>query len=385
MSRSEKGGRLETADCVVVGAGVVGLACARALALCGRDVVVLEEEGAIGSGSSSRNSEVIHAGIYYPHGSLKAAACVEGRRRLYAYCADKGVAHNKCGKLIVANDETQVALMGDLLAFAQANGVENIAWIDAEAAHALEPALSCRGALFSRETGIIDSHGYMLSLQGDLEDAGGMIAFETAVLGGAVTRDGIVLRARSQGAEMEFLARWVVNSAGLSAGALLAAVDGFPARFAPDVRYAKGNYFSLSGPSPFSRLVYPAPEPGGLGVHLTLDLAGHARFGPDVEWVDTLDYDVDPGRGDRFYAEIRKYWPGLPDGALAPAYAGVRPKLAGPGEPAADFRIDGPAVHGVPGLVNLLGIESPGLTASLVLAQLVQKAFDEAALARGAA
>jgi len=367
---------VETAECVVIGAGVVGLACARAMARAGLDVIVAEATRAIGSETSSRNSEVIHAGIYYPPGSLKAASCVEGRRRLYAYCLEKGVAHNRCGKLIVAHDEAQTALMAALLETARVNGVENIDWIDADATRALEPQLSCTGALFSRETGLIDSHAYMLALQGDLEDAGGVIAFETAVLGGAVSSDGLVLRVRSAGEESEILARRVVNCAGLHAGALLKALEGFPAAAIPRVQYVKGSYFALSGPSPFSRLVYPTPERGGLGVHLTLDLAGHARFGPDVEPVETIDYTVDPSRSEGFYAAIRRYWPALPDGALAPAYAGVRAKLARPGEPESDFLIQGPADHGVPGLVSLLGVESPGLTASLVLADLALSSLE---------
>ena len=369
---------METIDCVVVGAGVVGLACARALAQAGRDVVVLEAASAIGTETSSRNSEVIHAGLYYPPGSLKAESCLQGRRRLYAYCAERGIAHRRCGKLVVACDDGEVPRLEALLANGLTNGVEGLDWLGPGEVADLEPALTCRAALLSRETGILDSHAYMLALQGDLEEAGGMIAFGTRVAGGAVTADGIALRAAdSRGVETHLLARSVVTSAGLHADRLLACLDGFPADHLPTLSYAKGSYFTYSGRSPFRHLVYPVPEAAGLGVHITLDLGGQLRFGPDVEWTATLDYAVDPARADGFYAAVRRYWPGLPDGTIQPGYAGIRPKLAPRGAPARDFLIQGPETHAVPGLVNLLGIESPGLTASLDLADRVARVLDD--------
>lgn len=365
---------METIDCVVVGAGVVGLACAKALAQAGSDVVVLEAALAIGTETSSRNSEVIHAGLYYPPGSLKAQSCLQGRRRLYAYCAERGIAHRRCGKLIVACDDGEVTRLEALLANGLANGVEGLDRLGRDEVADLEPALTCRAALLSRETGILDSHAYMLALQGDLEEAGGMIAFGTRLVGGEITADGIALRAQhSANAETHLLARSVVTSAGLHADRLLASLDGFPADHLPRLSYAKGSYFTYSGRSPFRHLVYPVPEAAGLGVHITLELGGQLRFGPDVEWTDTLDYAVDPKRADGFYAAVRRYWPGLPDGSIHPGYAGIRPKLASRGEPARDFLIQGPETHGVPGLVNLVGIESPGLTASLDLADRVAR------------
>ncbi|MBX9930033.1 MAG: NAD(P)/FAD-dependent oxidoreductase [Methylobacterium sp.] len=370
---------METIDCIVVGAGVVGLACARALARAGRDVVVIEAAGSIGTETSSRNSEVIHAGLYYPPGSLKAESCLSGRHALYAYCTERAIAHRRCGKLIVACDEEEVARLEALLTNGVANGVEGLEWMDAEAVTGLEPALRCRKALFSRETGIIDSHAYMLSLRGDLEDAGGMIALETSVLGGEILADGIGLRTRGgDGAETSFLARSLVTCAGLRSDRLLRALSGFPAGQVPRLSYAKGNYFTYSGRSPFRHLVYPVPEAAGLGVHITLDLGGQLRFGPDVEWTDNLDYDVDPARASGFYDAVRRYWPDLPDGTIQPGYAGIRPKLAARGEPARDFLIQGPETHGIPGLVNLLGIESPGLTASLDLGDRVARLLAEA-------
>lgn len=360
----------ETVDALVIGAGVVGLAVARALALAGRDVVVLEAESLIGSQMSSRNSEVIHAGIYYPAGSLKARLCVEGRRRLYAYAAERGVAHNRCGKLIVASEPDQVPMLAGFLAKARANGVENMRQLTKSETLALEPALRAEGALLSPETGIIDSHGLMLAYQGEAEDHGAMIAFDTPVTGGEATPDGVILDTP----EMRLKARTVVNCAALSAVAVAARLRGFPAAHLPRLTLAKGSYFSLSGATPFTRLIYPAPEPGGLGVHLTLDLQGRARFGPDVEWIETPDgdpdYAVDPARGDRFYAAIRRYWPDLADGALAPSYSGIRPKIGEDPKGFADFAIQGPETHAVPGLWNLFGIESPGLTSSLALGEL---------------
>jgi len=352
-------------DCAVIGAGVVGLAIARALALQGREVIVLEAEGAIGTGTSSRNSEVIHAGIYYPQGSLRAQLCVEGRHALYAYAGERGVPHRRCGKLIVATSATQVADLESIIAKARANGVDDMAMLTRAQAQSLEPALECLAAAYSPSTGIVDSHGLMLSLQGDLEQAGGVVALMSAVLRAECTGDGIVLHAKD-GTALRCAS--VVNAAGLSAPLLARRFEGLPPSAVPEAYFAKGNYFTLAGRAPFSRLIYPVPEAAGLGVHLTLDMGGQAKFGPDVQWVDSPDdLVVDPQRGDGFYAEVRRYWPGLPDGALIPGYAGIRPKISGPGEAARDFVIDGPSVHGVPGLVNLFGIESPGLTSSLAI------------------
>ena len=360
----------DSIDCVVIGAGVVGLAVARALALEGREVVVLEAADAIGTETSSRNSEVIHAGIYYPAGSLKARFCVEGKHFLYAYCAERGIPHRRCGKMIVATRPGQDAYLEKLRAQAIANGVDDLHLVDGAAARAIEPELACDAALLSPSTGIIDSHSLMLAYQGDAEAHGAMVAFLSPVLGGDVRNDGIDLRVG--GAEPTTLrARLVVNAAGLGAQAVAGSIAGIPAARVPPLHYAKGNYFSLAGRSPFSRLVYPVPEPGGLGVHISIDLAGQARFGPDVEWIEDIAYDVDPRRADGFYAEVRRYWPGLRDGALQPAYAGIRPKLGPAGTPAADFVVEGPEDHGVPGLVNLFGIESPGLTASPAIAACV--------------
>jgi L-2-hydroxyglutarate oxidase LhgO len=359
---------VERLDAVVVGAGVVGLAVARELALAGHEVVVLDAEDAIGTHTSSRNSEVIHAGIYYPKGSLKARACVAGKHLLYEYCASHGVPHRRCGKLIVATNEAQLAELEGIKQKAHANGVTDVDWISREKIRELEPELSCLGALLSPSTGIIDSHALMLAYLGDAEARGAMLALKTPLLGAQVLADGFVVHT----SEMDVSCAMLVNSAGLRAPTVAKSIEGFPANLAPRELYAKGNYYSLARRAPFSRLVYPVPEPGGLGVHVTLDLAGQARFGPDVEWVDRIDYAVDPRRAERFYAAIRRYWPGLPDDSLAPGYAGIRPKTAGPGEPAPDFEIQGPRRHGVPGLVNLFGIESPGLTASLALARAVR-------------
>ena len=365
---------MDRLDCAVVGAGIVGLAVARALALAGREVVILEAEEAIGTHTSSRNSEVIHAGIYYPHGSLKARACVEGKRLLYDYCVRHGIPHARCGKLIVATAQGQVPELDAIQAKAHANGVTDIVRMTREQAIALEPELSCVAALYSPSTGVIDSHALMLGYLGDAQANGAMLALGSRLEHAAASDGGIELHVA--GAE-PVLARCVVNSAGLAAPSVALRIQGYPKDQAPRELYAKGNYYSLARRAPFSRLIYPVPEPGGLGVHITLDLAGQARFGPDVEWVERIDYSVDPGRAERFYAAIRRYWPGLPDGALAPGYAGIRPKISGPGEPAADFVIQGPAEHGVAGLVNLFGIESPGLTASLALADDVARLLSE--------
>jgi L-2-hydroxyglutarate oxidase LhgO len=355
---------MEKLDAVVIGAGLVGLAVARALALAGREVVILESEDAIGTHTSSRNSEVIHAGIYYPRGSLKARACVAGKELLYEYCVSHGVPHRRCGKLIVATDERQIDELKAIQARAHANGVTDVVWMSRQQALALEPELHCVAALYSPSTGIIDSHALMLAYLGDAEARGAMLGLKSPLESCEVVGDGFVLQ---EGIH----ARTLVNAAGLRAPSVARSIRGYPADKAPGEYYAKGNYYSLNRKNPFSRLIYPVPEPGGLGVHVTLDLAGQARFGPDVEWVDRIAYDVDPRRADRFYAAIRRYWPGLPDDSLSPGYAGIRPKTAGPKDPAPDFEIQGPARHGVPGLVHLFGIESPGLTASLALAGMV--------------
>lgn len=362
----------ETADCVVVGAGVVGLAIARRLAQAGREVIVLEEEGEIGAHTSSRNSEVIHAGIYYPQGSLKALLCVAGRDMLYRYCAERGVDHRRCGKLIVATSEAEEPELARIAEAAARNGVDDLQRLDALEVAAREPALRATAALLSRLTGIVDSHGLMLAYLGEAEDCGAMVAFNALVVGGEVRESGILLRVGGDAA-VELECRTVINSAGLGAPEIAMRLNGFPRERVPRQWLAKGNYFTLTPMPPFERLIYPVPEPGGLGVHLTLDLSGRARFGPDVEWIDEMDYAVDPSRGDRFYAAIRRYWPELPDNSLQPGYAGVRPKLAPKGSPAADFVIQGPDDHGIAGLVNLYGIESPGLTASLAIADHVAR------------
>jgi L-2-hydroxyglutarate oxidase LhgO len=356
---------MDTVEAVVIGAGVIGLAVARALAAGGRETLILESERHFGTGASSRNSEVIHAGLYYRQGSLKARLCVAGRDRLYAYCREHGVAHQRCGKLIVATESAQLSALAGIAAAALANGV-TLGELSRREARALEPQLECVAALLSPLTGIIDSHGYMLALLADAERSGATLA-----CGCEVTR--VVLNERSvaigvNGAEPALEARLVVNCAGVYAPAVAQRMEGFPAAHIPRAYFSRGNYFSLSGRAPFSHLIYPIPEDGGLGIHLTLDLAGRARFGPDVEWIDSCDYTVDARRGERFYQAIRRYWPALPEGSLRPDYAGVRPKITGPGAGEVDFRIEGPRRHGVPGIVNLFGIESPGLTASLAVA-----------------
>ena len=347
---------------------------ARSLALAGRDVIVLEAEDTIGTHTSSRNSEVIHAGIYYPKDSLKARSCVAGRERLYRYCAEHGVPHLRCGKLIVATSEGQVAELESIRRKAHANGVADVAWLPRDQALEMESELHCVAALHSPSTGIIDSHALMLAYLGDAEDAGAVLALKSPLLRARACDGGIELEVG--GAEpMRLAARTVVNSAGMTAPSVARRIEGFPPDQVPPEYYAKGNYYTLARRSPFSRLIYPVPEPGGLGVHVTLDLGGRARFGPDVEWIERIDYTVDPGRAERFYAAIRRYWPALPDGALQPGYAGIRPKTSGPGEPASDFVVQGPRQHGVAGLVNLFGIESPGLTASPALADAVLAAI----------
>lgn len=362
------------ADLVVIGAGVVGLAVARALALAGRQPLVLEAEPGFGSGVSSRNSEVIHAGIYYRLGSLKARACRAGRDRLYAYAAERAVPHQRCGKLIVATTADQEATLEALLEKGRANGVDDLRLLSKGEAAVIELQVRCVAALLSPSSGIIDSHALMAALEADLENAGGSVVYRTRVEGGRLTDDGAIeLRTTAGGEAFTLRTAAVVNAAALGAQAFALSLEGFPSDLVPPLHLAKGSYFSLSGRSPFRGLVYPVPEPGGLGVHATIDLAGQARFGPDVEWVEAAEYDVQPRRAESFYAAIRRYWPDLPDGGLAPAYAGIRPKLAGPGQPDADFMIQGPQEHDIPGVVHLFGIESPGLTAALALADEVVK------------
>ena len=367
---------MERVGAAVIGAGVVGLACARALARRGIETVILERNDTFGSETSSRNSEVIHAGLYYPTGSLKATLCVTGRRQLYAYCATHGISHRRCGKLIVATSVAEEDRLRTLQEQGRMNGVDDLQLLSASVARTLEPQLACSAALLSPSTGIIDSHGLMCALLGDAERAGATLAVRSPLCSGSLERAGVVLE--SGGAEsLRFRAALVINAAGPWAADVAASLAGFPAALLPPRHHAKGSYYALAGRSPFSRLVYPLPEVGGLGVHLTLDLGGQARFGPDLEWLPepapgrplgAFDYRVDPLRADAFYAEIRRYWPALPAGALAPAYAGIRPKIAGRSAPAADFLIQGPAQHGIPGLINLFGIESPGLTACLAIA-----------------
>jgi L-2-hydroxyglutarate oxidase LhgO len=353
---------------LVVGAGVIGLAVARAAALAGHDVTVAEVTGGIANGVSSRNSEVIHAGLYYPTDTKRALHCVRGRRLLYEFCASHGVGHRKCGKLVVATNEAELAKVETILAQAERNGVENVEMIGGNAARAMEEELFCIGALWSGETGIIDSHGYMLALWGELEDRGGMIAFETPVerLSYKAPHWQVQFGGRDAG-KVEFDA--VVNAAGLGAQSLARRIDNYPPGQVPRLVLAKGNYFGFAGRPAFSRLIYPTPIDGGLGVHVTLDLAGRMRFGPDVEWISEENYSVDPRRADAFYDRIRSYWPALPAGSLVPDYCGIRPKLTGPGEGQADFLIAAEPAHGLPRLVNLFGIESPGLTSSLSLAE----------------
>lgn len=358
---------MESVECVVIGAGVVGLAVARRLALAGREVIVLEAEGLIGSHTSSRNSEVIHAGIYYPAGSLKARVCVEGRHALYRYCEEHGVPYARCGKLIVAPEEIDLPRLHAIKAGAEANGVDNLRYIDRAEVERLEPAVRAAGGLFSPSTGIVDSHRLMVAFEGDAEDAGAAIAFLSPVEGGRARDDDIVLRVGGE-APMELACRTVVNSAGLFAQQVAGAIEGVPPDSIPPIHYAKGNYYAMTGAQPFSHLVYPLPGESVLGVHVTIDLAGRCRFGPDLEWMDEIEYSVDPARADAFYAAIRTYYPGLRDGSLQPDYCGIRPKLHGPGEPHPDFVVQGPEAHGVRGLVNLYGIESPGLTSSLAIA-----------------
>ena len=363
---------IERLDCAVIGAGVVGLAVARALAGVGREVVVLEATGAIGSEASSRNSEVIHAGIYYPKDSLKARFCVAGRKTLYAYCQSRGIAHARCGKLIVATDDGDRAALGTLQRAGQANGVGDLDIIAGAAARAMEPALSCVAALHSPSTGIIDSHQLMLAYLGEAEAHGATVAFHSCVVGGACRGDGVRLRVAGAGGETELLCRHIVNAAGHQAQTVASSLEGLPPPSVPRRYLSKGSYFTMSGTAPFNRLIYPVPRSASLGIHFSPDLSGGARFGPDQEWVETVDYTVDPSRAEAFYGAVRRYYPDLAEGALQPGYSGIRAKVQAPGEAMADFVVQGPGDHGVQGLVNLYGIESPGLTASPAIAEHVR-------------
>lgn len=383
-------------DCLVVGAGVVGLAIARAMAMRGREVLVLEAAPTFGTATSSRNSEVIHAGIYYPHKSLKALLCVQGRKSLYSYCKEHDVPHKQLGKLIVATDTSQIPALESILSAGRDNGVSDLHFISGKEVSKLEPNIACVKALWSPSTGIIDSHSFMLCLQADAEAHGATFAFNSSVVQGNVCCEGIdmnvcsteVLTAQSEPDPMDanslvLCAKTVINAAGLNASAIARGIHGFPKKAVPEILFSRGCYFSLSGQgkAPFSHLVYPIPGDGGLGVHVTLDLSGQVRFGPDVEWLDNtsayeahqleFDYRVDPKRAEKFYPEIRKYYPALQDGVLKADYAGIRPKISGPHGPPADFLIQGQEIHGICGLVNLFGIESPGLTASLAIADRV--------------
>ena len=365
------------ADAVVIGAGAVGLACARALALAGRDVLVLEAAGAIATETSSRNSEVIHAGLYYATGSLKAKLCVEGRRKLYQYCATRGVEAHRCGKLVVAVDDGEAAATPALLKRALDNGVEECRLVDGAEARRLEPALSpdVRVAIHSETSGLFDSHGYFLALQGEFEDRGGALVLDTPVLRGGVTKDGIEIETGGA-SPSRIKARTVINAAGHQALNVARAIAGGPDYPGMKMRWVKGSYFVASGRAAFARLIYPMHNSTTQGLHLAIDLGGRTRLGPDAEWLPEgseppFDYEVDSARAEHFYREVRRYWPGLKDGALSPDYSGVRPKIVGKGEPSADFLIDGPERHGVAGLVNLIGIESPGLTSSLAIGEMV--------------
>ncbi|WP_417453820.1 NAD(P)/FAD-dependent oxidoreductase [Kiloniella sp.] len=362
---------MEQVDCVVIGAGVVGMACARALALSGREVIVIEKESMPGSEISARNSGVIHAGIYYPHNSLKAELCVKGKELLYQYCQGHAVPYNNCGKLIVATTTSEEKTLEDIKQRAIRNGVDDLCYLSASEIKDREPELHATKALYSPSTGIVDVHNLILAFQGDLENHGGMIAFNTPVTGGDVSNHRIILHTGGE-SPMALQAKTVINAAGLHAPTLAASLTHFPKDCVPALFYAKGNYFSLSGKAPFSNLIYPVPEAAGLGVHVTLDMEGQIRFGPDVEWVETLDYEVSSDRSKPFYEAIRRYWPDLKDGTLTPDYSGIRPKLQAPGDPAVDFVIQDNKTHGIPGLTNLFGIESPGLTASLAIAEKVQ-------------
>jgi L-2-hydroxyglutarate oxidase LhgO len=361
---------MNSVDCVVVGAGVMGLSIARELALAGRETVIVERHAGIGEETSSRNSEVVHAGLYYPPGSLKAQTCRRGRDLLYRYCHERGIPHRLCGKLIVATETNQLSALASLRSNAVSSGVNDLVELESRDVRVLEPEINCVAALLSPSTGIIDSHEFLLALLADAEQHGAVLVGRSTVLDIEPGCGGIDVRIGQRDVST-LRTRWLINTCGLEATSLACRIRGFPMSHVPRTYYAKGNYFALPGRAPFSRLVYPIPVAGGLGVHLTLDLGNRARFGPDVEWVDRVDYTIDLRRSDDFYQAIRRYWPALRDGVLQPAYCGVRPKLSGPGEAVEDFRIDSPSRHGVPGIINLFGIESPGLTASLALAERV--------------
>lgn len=361
---------MENVECIVVGAGVVGLACAAAIARSGREVLVLEAENAIGTHTSSRNSEVIHAGIYYEPGSLKAEFCRRGKQQLYAYAKDRGIPLRNTGKLIVACSQEQVVKLEAIRRNAIANDVMDLELLTQAETHRLEPAVACHSALLSPSTGIIDSHAYMLALAGELEAHGGMIALQTPVSGCAVSDSGIFVETGGKD-PTRLRARHLINCAGLMAPAVARSIRGLKENSVPQAHYAIGHYYRLGGRSPCQRPVYPLPEPGGLGIHLTVDLGGQAKFGPDVRWIDKIDYSFDDSRFADFVSAIRTYLPELPVDRLAPDYTGIRPKIVGAGQPAADFRIDEAQVHGGRGVVNLFGIESPGLTASLAIADYV--------------
>ena len=368
---------LEMVDSIVIGAGVVGLAVARALALQGQEVLVLETENSIGTGTSSRNSEVIHAGIYYPKDSLKALWCVKGRELLYRYCHERFIAHKRCGKLIVATQDNQLTQLDTILQKAQNNGVTDLQKLTAEQVKSIEPELFCLGALYSPSTGIIDSHGLMLALQADLENAGGMVVLGTKVQSiTPVNINNTLAYELKTNTEDLIYCKILVNSAGHGACQLQNSIAGYPPQLLETAFYAKGNYFSCSKKAPFQHLIYPVPEAAGLGVHLTLDLAGQAKFGPDVEWVDSANQlRVNEARLADFYTQVRQYWPSLPDGALQASYAGIRPKINSENETAKDFVLRGPQQHHFNGLVHLLGIESPGLTSCLAIAEAVLEAL----------
>jgi len=363
---------VNTVECVVIGAGVIGLAISRALAMQGREVVILESEDAIGTITSSRNSEVIHAGIYYPEGSLKAKLCVRGKELLYSYCPKYGISHKRCGKLIVATNKSQISTLDELKKNAWINGVEDMLWLNKAQVNEIEPEINSIGALLSPSTGVIDTHALMLAYLGEAEEHGAMVAYNTPVIGGTIDNNTIKLHVGGK-EPTSLTCKYVFNAAGLEAQKIARSIEGFPSEHIPPTYYAKGNYFILIGKSPFKHLIYPVPDSAGLGIHLTLDLAGQARFGPDVEWIETIDYNVDSSRSALFYSAIRKYWPGIPNGSLLPGYSGVRPKLSSVGTVPSDFVIAGPDSHGVQGLVNLFGIESPGITASMAIAEEVLK------------
>lgn len=367
---------MESIETVVIGAGVVGLAIARALARSGREVVVIEREKTFGTGTSSRNSEVIHAGLYYPPASWKARLCIEGAARLYSFCREHQVPHRSCGKLIVACEAGEREALQPIAERASASGVGNLRWLERQEIAALEPCLRAHAALLSPNTGIVDSHALMRALLADAEDYGATLAVASDVIAAKVNAGGFVLRVVSGAAEFRLQAHELVNAAGLGAQEVASRIEGLSRKTIPALHLAKGNYFTLGRRAPFSHLIYPLPDEAGLGIHLTLDLSGQARFGPDVEWVSSVDYRVDAGRRPAFEEQVRRYWPALPPDSLAPGYSGIRPKLVGPGERAADFRIDGTTEHGVAGLVGLFGIESPGLTASLAIAERVREKLD---------